>query len=121
MDIPREKAISLRILSTLHLKRGEWHGAELTALEALAADDSEPSNTLALYNILTKACAHSGNASKAAEYIDKLQNLQSSWSNKNYQSAIREMEVKYETEKKEHEIAQQKIIISRQNTAIFYY
>ena len=85
------------------------------SLEALAADDSETSNTLALYNILTKACAHSGNASKAAEYIDKLQDLQSSWSYKNYQSAIREMEVKYETEKKEHEIAQQKNIISRQN------
>jgi signal transduction histidine kinase len=60
---------------------------------------------MALYKNLAKAYAHLGNAVKADEYIDKLQELQASWSNKHYQSAIREMEVKYETEKKETKIA----------------
>ncbi|GHV52673.1 hypothetical protein FACS1894181_15940 [Bacteroidia bacterium] len=102
---PREKAVSLRLLSSIHLQRGEWRKAEQTALDALATDDTEPGNTLSLYENLAKAYAHLGNAAKADEYIDKMQELQASWSNKHYQSAIREMEVKYETEKKETKIA----------------
>jgi signal transduction histidine kinase len=106
---------ALHFLSQIHLKRGEWRKAEQTALEALAVDDSEPYNTLIQYKVLAKVYAYLGNASKAVEYIDKLHELQSSWSNKNYQSAIREMEVKYETEKKEHEIERQQHVISSQN------
>ena len=102
---PTKKSASLRRLSDIYLFRGEWRNAEQTALEALATDNSEPANTLALYEILAKTYAHLGNASKSNEYIDKLKELQSSWSNKHYQSAIREMEVKYETEKKETQIA----------------
>jgi signal transduction histidine kinase len=104
VDMPREKASSLRVLSTIHLKRGEWRRAEQTALEALEADDSEPANTLAVYEILAKAYAHQGNAPKADEYFDRHNALQATWSNRNYQSSIREMEVKYETEKKETQI-----------------
>ena len=115
LDIPREQSVSLCILSTIYLKRGEWRKAEQTALEALVADDSEPANTLALYGILAKAYAHLGNPAKAAEYFDKHNELQSSWATKHYQSAIREMEVKYETEKKEHEIERQQNIINRTN------
>ena len=105
LDIPREKAESLRILSSLHFRRSEWRKAEQTALKALETDNSEPANTLVLYEILAKAYTHLGNASKSNEYIDKLKQLQSSWATKHYQSAIREMEVKYETEKKETQIA----------------
>ena len=105
LDLPRDKAISLRLLSTVYLKRKQWHRAEQTALEALSTDDSEPANTLALYGILTKAYAKLGNSDKVYEYFDKHNELQSSWTSKNYQSAIREMEVKYETEKKETQIA----------------
>ena len=104
-DIPREKSKSLCILSMLHLRRGEWRKAEQNALEALAADDSEPANTLVLYEVLAKVYSHLGNAAKANEYFGKHNELQSSWSSKHYQSAIREMEVKYETEKKETQIA----------------
>jgi signal transduction histidine kinase len=86
-------------------KHGEWRKAEQTALEALATDDTEPANTLSLYENLAKTYAHLGNAAKADEYIDMMQELQASWSNKHYQSAIREMETKYETEKKETQIA----------------
>ncbi|MDR3338704.1 MAG: tetratricopeptide repeat protein [Candidatus Symbiothrix sp.] len=102
---PREKSNSLALLSTIYLKRNEWRKAEQAALEALATDDTEPANTLSLYENLAKACSHLGNAAKSDEYIDKMQKLQASWSNKHYQSAIREMETKYETEKKETKIA----------------
>jgi signal transduction histidine kinase len=100
-----EKSASLRWLSAIYLKRGEWRKAEQTALEALATDDSEPAKTLAIYGILAKTYTHLGNAAKSNEYFDKHNALQASWSSRHYQSAIREMEVKYETEKKETRIA----------------
>ena len=104
LSAPREKSIALGYLSMIYLKRNEWRKAEQTALEALASDDSEPANTLAIYGILVKAYAQLGNAGKAGEYFDKHDALQSSWSTKNYQSSIREIEVKYETAKKETHI-----------------
>ena len=101
---PRAKAVSLSILSSVYLKRGQWRNAEQAALKALETDDSEPVNTLACYRILSKVYSHQGNAVKVDEYFDKYASLQSSWSTANYQSAIREMEVKYDTEKKEQKI-----------------
>ena len=115
LDNPREKSSALGNLAIIYLKRGEWRRAEQTALEALDTDDSEPANTLALYEILAKAYGMLGNGEKANEYFDKHNALQASWSNKNYQSSLRELEVKYETEKKEHEIERQQRIISQQN------
>jgi signal transduction histidine kinase len=102
---PREKAVSLRLLSSIHLRRGEWRNVEQTALDALTTDDTEPGNTLSLYENLAKAYTKLGDSDKAWEYFDKHNELQASWSNKHYQSAIREMETKYETEKKETKIA----------------
>jgi tetratricopeptide (TPR) repeat protein len=52
---PTDRAISLRVLSTIYLKRGQWRQAQQSAFEALATDDSEPANTLALYEILSKS------------------------------------------------------------------
>jgi signal transduction histidine kinase len=98
------QAASLGLLAEIYLKKSEWSKAEQTALEALATDDSEPSNTISLYDILSKAYTKLGNSDKAWEYMDKHSELQSVWSNKHYQSAIRDMEVKYETEKKETQI-----------------
>ena len=105
LDFPHEKTISLRIAATLHLNRGEWRQAIQTALDAIAADESEPANTILLYTILAKSYAHLGNAAKVSEYIDKQNEFQSTWVTKHYQSALSEMEVKYETEKKETQIA----------------
>ncbi|MCL2511192.1 MAG: ATP-binding protein [Bacteroidales bacterium] len=104
-DMPREKSISLRLLSSIHLKREQWRQAEQTALAALDTDDSELTNTLAIYEILAKVYAKFGDSDKAWTYFDKHNELRLSWSTKHYQSAIREMEVKYETEKKEIRIA----------------
>jgi signal transduction histidine kinase len=113
---PREEAVSLRIISSLHLKRGQWRQAEQTALRALATDNSEVANTLAIYGILAKAYAQLRKPAQANLYFDKHDELQSSWTSKNYQSSIREMEVKYETEKKDNELERQLNVIARQNT-----
>jgi signal transduction histidine kinase len=105
MNLSREKAISLRLLTAIHIKRGEWRKAEQAALEALAVDNTEPVNTMILYRYLSKIYAHFGNADKSGEYFDRHNALQASYSNKHYQSALTEMEVRYETEKKETRIA----------------
>ncbi|GHV53395.1 hypothetical protein FACS1894181_17190 [Bacteroidia bacterium] len=105
INLVKEKSESLSILSSIYLKHGEWRKAEQTALEVLVTDDTAPGNTLSLYENPAKAHSHLGNTAKADEYFDKHNELQASWSNKHYQSAIREMETKYETEKKETKIA----------------
>ena len=112
---PIDKSQTLASLSGIYLKRGEWRKAEQTALKALAANDVELSNTASIYRSLSKAYAHLGAAAKADEYFDKYDAIISLWSNKNYQSAIREMETKYDTEKKNFEIAHQQQIIKNQN------
>ncbi len=96
--------MALNNFSQIYLKRKQWDKATQAALTALEADDSDPHNNLAQYKVLAMAYAQSGDAGKAKEYLDKLIELQSSWSNKNYQSSLSEMEVRYETEKKEMRI-----------------
>ena len=103
------------MLSAVYLKREQWRKAEQTAIEALATDDSEPANALALYKILVTAYIKLGESDKSLAYFEKHNELQSTWSNKHFQSALSEMEVKYETEKKEMEIERQKNVIAHQN------
>jgi signal transduction histidine kinase len=100
-----EKSKSLSILASIFLKRSDWEKTKQYALQSLDSDSTEVANTMLNYEYLSKAYAHLGNAAKAGEYFDKHNALQASWSNKHYQSAIREMETKYETEKKETQIA----------------
>jgi signal transduction histidine kinase len=99
------RATSLSILAEIHIERGEWHEAKQSALASLALDDKEFSNALPVYAVLTKAYSHLGDATLADEYFDRHDSLQTSWANRDYQAAIRDMEEKYETEKKEARIA----------------
>ena len=96
---------TLGLLAEIHLRRSEWRAARQRALEALATDDSEPTNTLTIYGILAQANAYLGNADQSALYFNRHDSLQSSWATKHYQSAIRDMEVKYETEKIQTRVA----------------
>ena len=103
-----QRADAKGLMAEIFLRRGEWRAARDTALEAieiLDTDPTEPSNLLPLYEVLAKAYSHLGDAARADEYLDKLVAFQSARSTKHYQSAIREMETRYETEKKEARIA----------------
>jgi signal transduction histidine kinase len=97
--------MALNNFSQIYLKRGQWNKAAQAALAALAADSTDPHNNLLQYTVLAKAYAHLGNAAQTEAYLDKLTELQVSWSNKNYQTSLSEMETIYETEKKETQIA----------------
>jgi signal transduction histidine kinase len=105
LDAPRESAEAREVLASVQLRRRQWRDAEQTALDALAADSTDPTQNVQLYEILAKAYAHLGEADKSDEYTGKLKETQATWSSKHYQSSLREMETRYETEKKETQIA----------------
>ena len=99
------QAATFSLLAEIHLRRGEWRAARDAALASLALDDQEFTNTLPAYEVLAKAYGKLGDTGKAWEYFDRHNSLQSSWATKHYQSAIRDMEVKYETEKIQTRVA----------------
>ncbi|MDL2239860.1 sensor histidine kinase [Bacteroidales bacterium OttesenSCG-928-L14] len=100
-----EKSHTLRLLTGVYMKRGEWQKAEQTALETLALGDTESSNITSIYKYLAKIYAYLGKPEKSAEYIDEFSIRQNKIANLEYMSSISEMEVKYETEKKDLQIA----------------
>jgi signal transduction histidine kinase len=105
LSMPREKSQILALLTSIYMRRNEWLKAEQTALEALATDSTEPSNTMALYKDLAGVYAYLSNPQKVTGYLEKYDALKSEYSNKHFQSSLSEMEVKYETERKETRIA----------------
>ena len=105
LGMPREVAAAKAIIAEIHLSRGEWRAAERTALDALSADDIEPANTLSLYGILAQVYARLGDADRSVFYFNRHDSLQSTWATRHYQSAIREMETRYETEKIQTRVA----------------
>ena len=100
-----EKSESLRLLASIFLARRDWNKAAQYAQQSLALDTTDVSRGLLNYGYLVKAYAQLGDSNKAWAYFDKHRQVQASRSNRNYQSALRELETKYETEKKEAHIA----------------
>ncbi|MDR1981995.1 MAG: tetratricopeptide repeat-containing sensor histidine kinase, partial [Tannerellaceae bacterium] len=109
-------ANSLRQMAFVYLKQGKYALSEQTALRALATDSADLYANSLLYEYIGKANMMMGNTEKAIAAFDRQNSLNIAYSNKNYQSALSEMEVKYETEKKELQIAEQEAVIARHKT-----
>jgi signal transduction histidine kinase len=106
MNLTRYKVSSLYYLSDCYLAQGKYAEAEKTALQALAtADTAGNTFTPRLYEIIAQANIQTGNKTKAAEYFKKTTNAIRNYSNESFQSSLSNMEVKYQTEKKESKIA----------------
>jgi len=103
-DVPSYLASALYMLSTCYLKQGKYREAEKTAFEALATDTTDVYINSVLYGDIAKANAWIGNPAKSIEYFEKSKNAIRAFSNKNFQSSLSEMEVKYKTEKKDLQI-----------------
>jgi len=97
-------ATALYMLSHCYLKQQKYAESEKTALEALATDTSDVYINSILYETIALANIWMGNSAKSDEYFRKTTNAIRAYSNKNFQSSLSEMEVKYETEKKELKI-----------------
>jgi len=102
--LPSFLSAALYLLSHCKLKQGMYSESEEIAFEALAIDTTVSYSNFELYANIALANIWMGNPEKSVEYFEKTTNAIRAFSNKNYQSSLTEMEVKYETEKKEMRI-----------------
>jgi len=97
-------SLSLCQISSIYLHQGKYIEAEQTALQAFDADSASFYINTVLHENIAKANIMMGNKTKALEYFDRHKQWMNVYSNKNYQLALTEIEVKYETEKKDLEL-----------------
>ena len=102
---PDGMATSFGMLAQCYLKQEKYKEAEETAFMALAADSNKIQINTALYQIIAESNIWLKNSEKAIEYLHKAIEYKNIYLNQNFQSSISEMEVKYNTEKKEMQIA----------------
>ena len=105
LDIPRQICYSLMQQSYIYLFQKNYVAAEKSALEALQTDSTSLSINQLLYESIAKAYIGMGNTDKANTYFDRFKQSQTTYANENFQEKLSEMEVKYETEKKELRIS----------------
>lgn len=90
--------------ATLCLERTEWAKAIEWAKLALEANDQDPQHNVGVFKTLAEAYGSIGNAAEARIYINKLHDTMEEQSTTKYQSALSEMEVRYETLEKEAQL-----------------
>ena len=114
-------AQSLLSLAQSYLKQEKYKEAEETAFRAFAIDSSKLQINTVLYQIIAECNIELKNSAKALKYFHKTMDTKNTFANENFQSSISEMEVRYETEKKEMQIAalnNEKMMLKRQSIAI---
>lgn len=92
-------------LGKIYMHKGEWKKAEINILKCLELDDSELNAAISCHRNLTRIYIYMNEQDKAIEHFTKANELQSRLNNEQYQSALSEMEVRYDTETKELRIA----------------
>lgn len=78
-----------------------WHDALHFAYQALATDPEETYGDVVTYSSLIKIYGALGQADSVAEYTDRMHHCLTRFANSHYQSGLSEMQVLYDTEKKE--------------------
>lgn len=92
-------------LSDIYKGMGRWEECEFAAIRAFEIDSTDVHhNKTLLYNI-AKANIYLGNKDKASAFLEKYKSYWVQSSEKSLHNSLTEMEVKYETEKKEIHIA----------------
>jgi signal transduction histidine kinase len=102
---PFQKAYALYEITYLHIRNEDYAAAERTAIQALEADTTDTSLAKDLYRYVTWANIMLGKKEQAIEYFEYYAGMVEELSRQEFQASISEMEVKYETEKKEMRIA----------------
>lgn len=92
-------------LGKIYIHKEEWREAERYILKAMSIDDEDPAAMISCHRNLTRIYIHLNEHEKAIEHFNKSNELQTDLNNKEFQSALSEMEVRYETETKELRIA----------------
>jgi len=90
--------------SSLYLAQKQWREAVVWADSALAVNDQDPHHNIGVYLTLAKSYAALNKSAEAQKYVDLLHHTMAELSEKQFQSSLSEMEVLYETSKKESRI-----------------
>ena len=105
LGYPNLIARSYYILSGANYYKGNYAECEAFALKALETDSTNIDLNCGIITNIAYANAKMGNADKAIAYFEKYSALIFEQTTEDYQRSLSEMEVKYETEKKEMKIA----------------
>ena len=103
-DAPTNVSDAYAQQASLCLERAEWPKAIEWAQKALAANDQDPQHNVGVFKTLAEAYAGVGNKTEAQRYIVKMHDTMEEQSTTKYQSALSEMEVRYETLEKEAQL-----------------
>ncbi len=89
------------------MREKNWKQALEFGLKSVHEDDEEATlSDVGCYEMIANIYLQLGDKEKASEYINKVRRTMEQFATNNYQSSLSQMEVLYETEKKETEIAQ---------------
>lgn len=119
LNFPSDIAAMLNTLSNIYFHQGRYRECEETALEAIATDTTDINIFSNLAANVVRAGIHTGNSKKALYYFDKYRQIFNIQSNKEYQEVLMDMQVKYETEKKEKEILKLESQKHKRNALIY--
>ena len=104
LEFPADIAAMLNTLSNIYFHQARYRECEETALKAIAIDTSDMNIFSNLAANVVRAGIHLGDTKQALYYFDRYRQIFNIQSNKEYQQALMDMQVKYETEKKQKEI-----------------
>jgi signal transduction histidine kinase len=104
LEFPADIAAMLNTLSNVYFHQARYRECEKTALKAIAIDTSDMNIFSNLAANVVRAGIHLGDTENALYYFDRYRKIFNIQSNKEFQQALMDMQVKYETEKKQKEI-----------------
>ena len=104
LNTPSFLASALYLLSNCYLKQEKYRESEAIAFEALTTDSTVVHNNFILYGNIAIANIWLNNPEKSVAYFGKYTDALRAYSNQNFQASLSEMEIRYETEKKEAQI-----------------
>ncbi|MDR2920711.1 MAG: sensor histidine kinase [Tannerella sp.] len=102
---PRLIQAAFGILATIYLYQERYEEGESLLYNAWQTDSTNLDEGIKLTSGLAKVNIQLGNKDKAIYFFDKFNDIISKYSNKTYRQSLADMEVKYETDKKEIRIA----------------
>ena len=90
----------------LSIAEKQWQQALAYALKSIRPEDEATLSDVGCYQMLAQIYMELGNKEQAYTYINKVRAIQEEMATRNYQSALSQMEVLYETEQKQQAIEQ---------------
>jgi len=119
LDYPADIAAMLNTMSNIYFHQGRYRESEETALQAIETDTTDINIFSNLAANVVRSGIHTGNSEKSLYYFDKYRQIFNIQANKEYQQSLMDMQVKYETAKKEKEILKLESDKHKRNTLIY--